>query len=207
MGGRGSKYRTAREIAGQYSLSALTDSKNRIVDFYRDIDRNGGIRIDEEAGKIKVTRDAMERARDLANALSRRMVERDESTISEYREMREMLSGEYTLSDQDRSNIPDFGAYARSRENFLKIRRQGTSIDTVYEELADRYPYYFDADRVVNPADRLLDINRVLSDLRDRRTRAIPRDYQEEAANELRSDIIRGYIGTLSERRRGRRSA
>ena len=45
MGGRGASFTTAREIVGQYELTDITDSKSKIVSFFRDIDKNGGIRI------------------------------------------------------------------------------------------------------------------------------------------------------------------
>ena len=95
-------------------------------------------------------------------------------------------------------------AYVRSSENFIKIRRNGMSIDTAYQELASMYPYYFDADRVTNPADQLQDINRVLADLKNS-TRQIPREYRQEAADDLRTTIIRGYIAL--QYRKGRRTA
>lgn len=203
MGGRGASYDTAREIVGQYSLSDITGSKSKIVSFFRDIDENGGIRVDEEAGKIKVSRAAMDKAQNLANELSERMVERDDEAQRDYRDIRQLLNGTYTISDQDRSNIPDFNDYIRSSENFIRIRRDGgMSIDQAYQELASAYPYYFDADRVTNPADQLQDINRVLGELRDSRTRQIPMEYREEAARDLRLSLVRGYIATLDRRRR-----
>ena len=204
MGGRGASFTTAREIVGQYELTDITDSKSKIVSFFRDIDKNGGIRVDEEAGKIKVTKSAMQKARDLADELSERMVERDEQSLRDYRDIRQIMNGEYSISDQDRSNIPDFNAYVRSSENFIKIRRNGMSIDTAYQELASMYPHYFDADRVTNPADQLQDINRVLADLKNS-TRQIPREYRQEAADDLRTTIIRGYIAL--QYRKGRRTA
>lgn len=205
MGGRGASFTTAREIVGQYELADITDSKSKIVSFFfRDIDKNGGIRVDEEAGKIKVTKSAMQKARDLADELSERMVERDEDSLRDYRDIRQIMNGEYSISDQDRSNIPDFNAYIRSSENFIKIRRNGMGIDTAYQGLASMYLYYFDADRVTNPADQLQDINHVLADLKDS-TRQILSEYRQEAADDLRATIIRGYIAL--QYRMGRRTA
>ena len=204
MGGRGASFTTAREIVGQYDMTDITDSKSKIVSFFRDIDKDGGIRVDEEAGKIKVTKAAMQKARDLAEELTDRMVERDDDSLRMYRDIPQIMNGEYTISDQDRSNISDFNAYIRSSENFIKIRRHGMSLDSAYQELASMYPYYFDADRVTNPADQLQDINRVLRDLKDS-TRPIPREYRQDAADDLRTSIIRGYIAL--QYRRGRRSA
>lgn len=204
MGGCGASFTTVREIVGQYDMRDITDSKSKIVSFFHDIDKDGGIRVDEEAGKIKVTKAAMQKARDLAEELTDRIVERDNDSLRDYRDIRQIMSGEYMLSDQDRSNIPDFNAYIRSSDNFIKIRRRGRSLDSAYQELASMYPYYFDEDRVSNPADQLQDINRVLKDLKDS-TRPIPREYRQDAADDLRTSIIRGYIAL--QYRRGRRTA
>ena len=146
----------------------------------------------------------MQKARDLADELSERMVKRDEDSLRDYRDIRQIMNGEYSISDQDRSNIPDFNAYIRSSENFIKIRRNGMGIDTAYQGLASMYLYYFDADRVTNPADQLQDINRVLADLKDS-TRQILSEYRQEAADDLRATIIRGYIAL--QYRMGRRTA
>ena len=204
FGGRGGNFDTARNIIGQYDITEITDSRSKIVSFYKHIDENGGIRLDEERGKIKVTHDAMERAQDLAEELSERILERDRQAETDYRDIRRLLSGEYAISEQDRSNIPDFSAYVRSRENFLKIRQNGMSIDSAYQELAQMYPQYFNAKRVTNPADQLQDINRVLGQLRDN-ARQLPPDEQAAAARDLRSSLILGYITT--QERRGRRYA
>ena len=201
MGGRGASYTEARDIVGQYSLTNINDSKSKIVSFYRDVDKNGGIRVDDEAGKIKVKKDVMQKAQDLADELSERMVEREESLMQDYRDIRQILSGAYTISDEDRSNIPDFQDYIRSRDNFVKIRRNGRGIDSAYEELASMYPYYFDAASVTNPADQLQDINRVLGMLKNS-TRQIPKEYRQEAASDLRSSIIKGYIALQYRKRR-----
>lgn len=188
----------AREIVGQYSLSSLTNSKNKIVDFYRSVDKNGGIRIED--GKIKVSKDAMAQANELAETLSRRMVMRDAQAQQDYSDLRADLRGTYTISDKDSANIPDFRRYLRSSDNFLRIGKTGTSIDTKYQELAGQYPQYFSSG-ITNQAEQLQEINNVLNSLRNS-TRAMPREWQNDSRQDLRNDIIRGYLVA----RRGRRA-
>lgn len=201
MGGRGSKYTTAGEIVGDYGLTDITDSKAKIVSFFRDVDRTGGIQLDWDRGKIQIKKDASQKVRELVDELSERMVERDEDSLRDYREIRQMLNGAYYLSDQDKRNIPDFTAYARSKDNFLRIRRDGMNLDTAYNELAERYPQYFDAYAVTNPADQLQDINNVLSTLKNS-TRQLPREDRRYAADEMRVAIIKGYAKILQGRGR-----
>lgn len=189
----------AREIVGQYSLSSLTNSKNKILDFYRGVDNNGGIRI--ENGRIKVSKEAMAQANELADTLSRRMVMRDAQAQQDYSEIRAGLRGTYTISDKDAANIPDFKQYLRSSENLLRIGKNGTSIDTMYQELSGQYPQYFSGS-VTNQAEQLQEINSVLNSLRNS-TRALPREWQEGSRQDLRNDIIRGYLTARRRRRAG----
>ncbi len=190
----------AYDIVGQYSLSSLTDSRAKIVDFYRSVDEGGGIRIDE--GRIKVSKEAMREANELADTLSRRMVVHDFAAEQMFKEIRAELRDTYTISAKDSANIPDFKRYLRSPDNFLRIGKSGLSINTKYEELSSRYPDYFSRS-VTNPAEQLQIINSTLSDLRNS-TISLPRSQQEEYRSELRNDIIRGY---LTARRRRNRTA
>ena len=199
MGGRGSSFDTARDIVGQYSITGITKAKGKIVKLFRDYDKNGGVRIDE--GKIKVTKDAMGKADALANELSERMMENREQDARDYKDIRDSLKGTYTMSEKDKSNIADFGAYARSRENMVKIGDKGISLDSKYQELASKYPQYFDARRDTNPADQLLRINNVLNQLRT--GRQLPAAYRNEAKKELRNDLIRHYL--LNKQREARK--
>ncbi len=201
MGGRGSAFDTAREIVGQYSITSITKSKADIVALFRDYDKNGGVRIDQEERRIKITREAGEKADALAKELSERMMESREQDQRDYKDIRDSLRGTYTISEKDRSNIADFGAYVRSRENMVKIGKSGISLDSKYQELASRYPQYFDARRDTNPADQLQRINTVLGQLRT--GRQLPAAYRNEAKKELRNDLIRHYL--LNKQREARK--
>lgn len=191
----------AHDIVGQYSLSSITDSRAKIVDFYKTVDAGGGIRIDD--GRIKVTRETLAEAGSLADELSERMVMRDAQAEADFREIRAGLRGVLTISDRDLANIPDAKAYLRSSDNFLRIGRPGSGIpvDTIYQELTYQYPQYFSRD-VTNQAEQILTINSVLSDLRNS-TQPLPREWRQDAREALRNDIIRGYLTA----RRRRRSA
>lgn len=193
MGGRGAKYTTASAIIGQYEISSITASKTSIVDFFRSVDKNDGIQWDGE--KIKVKRETMEKADRLAEKLANRMEIIDEDARQDYENIRSELKGTYTISAKDRSNISDFGEYARSKENVVNIGKNGTSIDQKYQELSSRYPQYFDASRVTNPADQLQDINRVVGELKDYKIK-LPASERAEAKKDIRNALIRGYIAS-----------
>ena len=189
----------AHDIVGQYSLSSITDSRAKIVNFYKAVDERGGIRIDD--GRIKVTKEAMAEARELADELSERMVMRDEAAEADFKQIRAGLRGILSISDRDLANIPDARLYLRSSDNFLRIGRpgSGTPVDTMYQELVELYPQYFSPD-VTNQAEQILTINAVLSDLKNS-TQPLPREWRRDARDELRNERIRGYL-TARRRRR-----
>ena len=188
--GRSKIYGAARNIVGQYSLSDISGSRAEIVNFYKWIDENGGIRVAD--GRIKITKDASARAGSLADRLSDRMVMRDYQAEQDFKDIKAEFSGSYSISQRDAANIPDFNRYKRSSDNYVRISKNGTSIDTKYQELSSKYPQYFSS-RVTNQADQLQTINSVLSDLKNS-TRPLPKEWRMGARSELKNDIIRGYI-------------
>lgn len=203
FGGRGARYEYARDLIGQYSLSDITDSKDKIVDFFSAMDRIKGVTLDFEENKIRVSKDANRQATELADELVDRMVDRNPQMEQDYKDLRRLLSGTYTISDKDRSNIPDFGRYVRSSDNFLKIGRRGMSLDSKYQELAELYPGYFNAYEVTNPAEQLQDINRVLGQLKSYSSSNLnlSADERREAVRELKNDIIKSYATIMNRRR------
>ena len=195
--GRSKIYGAARNIVGQYSLSEISDSRGKIVDFYKWIDENGGIRVAD--GKIKITKDASARAGDLATELSDRMVMKDYQAEQDFKEIKAEFSGSYSISKRDAANIPDFNRYKRSSDNYVRINDKGMSIDTKYQELAEKYPHYFSTS-VTNPAEQLQTINTVLGDLKNS-TRKMPKEWRRSAIPDLKGDIIRGYIAAKGRKR------
>lgn len=205
MGGRGGKYDAASQIIGQYGISSITDSKAKIIQFMSKAERERSVRFTD--GKLKVKRDTMQEARELAAELSQRIEVRDKDAERDYRDIRSLLSQPHSLSAQDRHDIPDFNAYVRSSENFVRISNNNAtqSVDQLYEDLADRYPQYFDRS-VTAPSDQLREINYVMSGLKNSST-ALPKSEQKYIADELTQDIIRYHAANQyrKERRRQRR--
>lgn len=196
MGSRGQSGRDkdARDIVGQYSLDSIGENKEKILSFFRDLDGTSERDIEDQF---------REKAADLAEDLSESMVYRDDDARDEFNRIRRDLgSTTYTLSDQDRSNIPDFQRYIRSSDNFLKIGKRGLPIDSAYVELAERFPSRFPAS-ITNPADQLQHINNVLGDLRGARVVVASDEDKEAAAPYIYDSLARAY--NEIRRRKGRR--
>ena len=186
MGSRGQSGRDkdAGDIVKDYNLDSIGENKGKILAFFRDLDGT------DEDGVVDRFR---EEATDLAEDLADSMVYRDDDAREEFNRLRrELGSTTYTLSDEDRSNIPDFQRYIRSGENFLKIGKRGLPIDSAYAELAERFPDRFPP-LITNPADQLQHINRVLGDLRKSRVVAASEEDKEAAAPYIYDALARAY--------------
>lgn len=197
MGSRGQsgRDRDARNIVGEYNLDSIGENKGKILKFFRDMDGT-----DERDLEDRFRQEAST----LSDELSESMVYRDDDAREEYNRIRRQLGGTtYTLSDQDRANIPDFQKYIRSPENFLNIGKRGLPIDTAYDELRDMFPGRFPRS-ITNPADQLQQINRVLGSLRNQRVVAASDDDKEAAAPYIYDSLARAY--NEIRRRKGRRS-
>lgn len=86
-------------------------------------------------------------------------------------------------------NLEDF-----RRRNFgrLKITNSGTPVDVLYQDLAMRYPEFFDEGRDMNPADQLNTIVETLDRLRP--VEVNPYSYHmREAATWLANDILERF--------------
>ena len=124
-----------------------------------------------------------------------------EDRFRERASTRQIGSQTYTLSDQDRSNIPDFQKYIRSGENFLNIGKRGLPIDSAYEELVEMFPGRFPRS-ITNPADQLQRINSVLGQLRNSRTVEASDEDKEAAAPFIYDSLARAYNEIRRRKRR-----
>lgn len=197
MGSRGQSGRDkdAGDIVKEYSLESIGENKGKILQFFRDMD---------SANEREIVDRFREQATDLAEDLSDSMVYRDDDAREEFNRLRrEIGSTTYTLSDEDRANIPDFQRYIRSSENFLNIGRRGLPIDSAYAELSEQYPDRFPTS-ISNPADQLQHINRVLGDLRGSRVVAASEEDKEAATPYIYDALARAY--NEIRRRKGRRA-
>lgn len=196
MGSRGQsgRDRAARDIVGQYEIGGIGESKGKILNFFRYMDSTSESEIED-----RFQREGEELAEDLSDS----MVYRDDQAREEYNTIRRALGGTYTLSDQDRSSIPDFTRYIRSNENFVRIGKSGLPVDSAYEELSERFPGYFPRS-VSNPADQLQRINQVMQNLRSGFVRSASDEDKQQAMPYIFDDLARAY--NEIRRRRGLRS-
>lgn len=81
----------------------------------------------------------------------------NDTAFHEYKELRDYLrTTKVEISQEDRSSIPDFDQFRKENMGRMRIVDSGgIPVDTVYEELVERWPGLFGSD-VTHPADRLI---------------------------------------------------
>ncbi len=105
----------------------------------------------------------------------------------------EIKNTKFTISEQDKSDIPDLSDLRRRR--VIRIGEEGIAIDSKYIELSERYPELFPAD-ITHPADQLLKIAEVADSIRITETNmadyadgAYAEDFKEYMRNEFNNSF------------------
>lgn len=196
MGGNGGSYSAARAVLDGFGIASRTENSKLITQALKDVQAlyngKGGIRFKD--GRLKMSRSATDILEDTAEKLSRDMYVDDKQMARDYKEIMSMIRGRsYYLSQSERSNIADFGAYQR-REGILQVTsdRSHREVDSLYHELSSMYPNYFPQNHT---GEQVQVINDALRSMRNHRT-PLPRSYQQAAKRDLVSALANAYYRT-----------
>lgn len=98
-------------------------------------------------------------AMNVADDIVERIQVIDDAEYDTYKEMKKYLrETPITISEEDASNIPDFGTFKKNLFGKVRIVKEGGfPVDSVYEELMEMFPGVFD-EEVTHPADQLMAI-------------------------------------------------
>ena len=151
--------KAAAELLKSYSSEAdVSDIQDRLQNLYDSIARGDeGVSYEE----------AWKRAETIAKAVIDKAVAK-ESLGESYQELLSYLKDtKIRVEEGTKSDIPDYSAFQRQQKGRLSLNSQdGTGIDQVYQELAERWPEFFDETEYTNPSDQLLQIADVADQLR-----------------------------------------
>lgn len=165
MGGHGITYKTAKSIIGNHELRNVTENRKRIERLFSELDHMPGdqVVLSPDGNGTMMTREAREKIDAVVDKIADDAYVRDIDAEQDYRDIRAATQGRYYLSEQDRHDIADF----RARDSTVRVTsdRSATSVDSLYQDLAERFPHRFSAD-VTHPADQLSLINSTLSSLK-----------------------------------------
>lgn len=151
--------RQAREILKEYgSRYDRTAFGDRLAKLY------GGI-----ANQTLSESDMRSEARSIAEDILAENREQTNGLYEEYQGLRkELRTRGISIAPEYRADLESAGGYEGLRKQYfgrLRLSRDGTAVDQVYDDLSSRYPELF-PDSILHPADQLLRLAGVLDDLR-----------------------------------------
>ncbi|MDO4810279.1 MAG: hypothetical protein Q4A04_10070 [Eubacteriales bacterium] len=121
----------------------------------------------------------------------------DEAWLNQYRGIREYIDGTtLKVSDELLSNFADPKTWQKKARAYVKMDKDGTAVDTIYQELNEMYPDLF-SDDIINEADQLERIVDVAKDLKN--TERTLDNYYSEMSDEYREWQYRDFEATVSE--------
>lgn len=191
---------SARAFVHDYDIAKIWDSKQEIQGLYSYLDKTKGCTVEwADNGTIKqvrATKEAAKKMQALTDKLIDRMSEKDLEAAETYSQLQKFFrETPLYISEKDRADIPDFKAYARSDENFVRVSSDKSrfSIDSAYQALQEQFPGRFSPD-ITAPSDMLLQINDVMADLKYRRSIPLREVYSQEALQEVHDSVYYGLM-------------
>ena len=195
--------RSARDLRSMYSsridIDALTD---RIEALYNQIAKLSGAGNLQELNGIPSWTEVKAEARSIADAILEESRGNVNPMAEEYGEIRRELRGrKISISDEYRADLESAGGYDEIRkQNFgtFTLSRDGAPIDTVYDELNEKYPTLF-PDDIVHPADQLIRLSDVLQELKTVEGNPFENDL-DTTAQYLAGEIEERFYDTPNQR-------
>lgn len=133
-----------------YSEKVLTSNLTKLYEYIRStgqVDRDG---LTEAASGI---------ARGILKQTKSQKQRQEADLVERYKGVREEIKNtKIKLSDQDKADLGQMGGYEAFRKKYfgrITLSKDGTSIDSLYQELSAQYPELFPAD-ITHPADQLM---------------------------------------------------
>lgn len=167
-------------IHNTYSTVALQDVQGDLQSLY-----------DYIAGGEEITGDEVwRRARDIAETL----VWNAEAVDTEYDDLLSYLRTVKLNIGKDMNGIPDFDYFRKHYFGKLHIGTKGTNIDSVYKELSDMWPGFFNEEEITHPTDQLLRIVEVFDQLTDSRASNPHSGDMEAAIDGTANEIIEQFF-------------
>lgn len=148
-------------------------------------------------GKNELTwREVKDRAVVIAKDIIDSAEQLNDEMYQQYSDLRSYLRKTNIVYGKEyHGDIPDFGDFRKRNFGRLNLKTNGrTNLDSVYEEMSEMWPEFFDSAEQTHPTDQLLHIIDVLDSLRP--VYENPFSYDMATAVEyVANDIIDGLLG------------
>lgn len=179
-----------KQILKDYTSEADRDEiRGALDDLY-------GYMANGEEGQPPAWNEVQRRAYGVASSILRDASIINDDMYQEYKGLRDYLRN--TGLKLDKKDEHDIGPYENLNEfrkaNFgrIKITNNGLPVDTAYQELANMYPEFFDAEEHTHPGDQLAHIEEVLLSLEPYEVNPYKYNMRENATW-LANDIIERF--------------
>jgi len=176
-----------RSILKDYSSKADSEAVMSAVDELYTYMANG---VD---GNPPVWNEVYSRALDIASGIVDNAVKVDDTAYREYADLRNYLRNVPMKFDVRYDGVPsgysNFNEFRKKNFGRLRFSNDGLSVDSIYQELAEMYPQFFDKDNEITTADQLERIVEVLDEIRPIEANPFAAETKE-AARYLANDIL-----------------
>ena len=164
---------------------------NRLDEFYTYLQNSNELAWDDIKGK----------ALDIAKDIIKESVIVNDEYYETYKDLKRFLKNtDITISEADRADFPDgYNNFRKANFGRLKLVNNGTNIDSIYQELDDMFPEYFDAEQYITAAEQAQNIVDVLDMLSEYEMQP-DNYYVEQGAQFLADDIIERYFDIPQEK-------
>lgn len=164
---------------------------NRLDEFYTYLQNSNELAWDDIKGK----------ALDIAKDIIKESVIVNDEYYETYKDLKRFLKNtDITISEADRADFPDgYNNFRKANFGRLKLVNDGTNIDSIYQELDDMFPEYFDAEQYITAAEQAQNIVDVLDMLSEYEMQP-DNYYVEQGAQFLADDIIERYFDIPQEK-------
>ena len=183
--------RFTKQLLKDYSSGADINSTREALDDLYTYMANG------EDGGVPSWDEAYMRAYNAATDILSNASMMDDEMFQAYKSLRDDLNTTGISIDKrydhDLIGYESINEFRKANFGRIKLTNDGTPVDVLYEELAYRYPEFFDSDAHMNQADQLSHIEEVLNSLQP--TEVNPYSHNmREAATWLANDIMERFF-------------
>lgn len=173
----------AQQLAKPLNGVTVNDTLAAITPVFETIEKTDGTP-EQRAAK------AYEAAEKAANTILSMVKDANTNPLYEqYSDLRTYLRTTKLDTSSVKADIADYNEWRKSHMGSMKLRNDGTQIDTAYQELSDMYPEFFPAD-IVNPADELIRMGEVSEKLKKVMENPI-------LSQEGSESIVRGFANAI----------
>lgn len=129
---------------------------------------------------------AEDTAKDIINKVS---ILHDEM-YNRYKELRDYLrKARLQLTEKERTEIPDYNDFRKSNMGKINLVNDGRPVDTVYADLAEVYPEFFNEDSVNTPGEMVMQMVQVIDSLQPY-YETMDADAEQDAVAEVALGLI-----------------